>query len=112
MESAHFHGVCRTRKEILQLRTIQLRITGRVQGVGYREALRGEAERLGLTGWVRNLADGSVQVLAQGSDEALAALLAWAQRGPPAARVERVATEPPAPHDLRTYARFERWPSA
>ena len=112
MESARFQGVCRTRKEILQLRTIQVRITGRVQGVGYREALRGEAMRLGLTGWVRNLADGSVQALAQGSDEALAALLAWAQRGPPAARVEQVATEPPAPHDLRTYARFERWPSA
>lgn len=112
MECRRFHGGIRTPEEILQLRTLQLRITGRVQGVGYREALRREAERLGVTGWVRNLADGSVQALAQGSDEALAALLAWAQRGPPAARVEQVATEPPAPHDLRTYARFERWPSA
>jgi acylphosphatase len=112
MESRRFHGGCRTQEEFLQLRTIQLRITGRVQGVGYREALCSEAERLGVTGWVRNLADGSVQALAQGSDETLAALLAWVRRGPPAARVEQVATAPPDPHHLRTYARFERWPSA
>lgn len=96
----------------MQPRTIQLRISGRVQGVGYREALRGEAERLGVTGWVRNRSDGSVQALAQGNEAALAALLAWARRGPPAARVDQVTTEPPDPRHLATYARFERWPSA
>jgi len=112
MEFRGFHGSGHAQEEILQLRTIQLRVTGRVQGVGYREALRSEAQRLGVTGWVRNLADGSVQALAQGSDAALAALLAWARRGPPAARVERVATQAPDPDHLRSYARFERWPSA
>jgi acylphosphatase len=96
----------------LQLRTIRLRITGRVQGVGYREGLRREAERLGVTGWVRNRSDGSVEALAQGSEGALATLTAWARRGPPAARVEDVAAAPPDPQEARVYATFERWPSA
>lgn len=83
-----------------------------MQGVGYREAMRHEAERLGVTGWVRNRADGSVEVLAQGGDAGVAALLAWARRGPPAARVERVERGPPEDGDAPPYARFERWPSA
>jgi len=69
---------------------VQLRIEGTVQGVGYRYALQREAERLGLTGWVRNRRDGSVESLAQGTAEALEALIAWARRGPPAARVTGV----------------------
>ena len=86
-------------------------ITGRVQGVGYREALRAEAERLGVTGGVRNLRDGSVEAVLDGSDAAVEALTSWARRGPPAARVAGVAVEsPPASLD-RPYARFERWPS-
>jgi acylphosphatase len=112
MESRRFHGHNRAGVEILQVQTIQLRITGRVQGVGYREALCGEAARLGVTGWVRNRADGSVEALVQGSGEALAQLLAWARRGPPAARVEQVASAPAEPSLLKTYERFERWPSA
>ena len=112
MERQAFQGVSRTREEFLQLRTIQLRITGRVQGVGFREALREVAARLGVTGWVRNRTDGSVEALAQGSEQALAALLAWARRGPPAARVEGVAsTQLEARYDVN-YDRFERWPSA
>lgn len=96
----------------MQLQTIRLRISGRVQGVGFRDALRCEAVRLGLTGWVRNLAGRDVEALAQGSAEAVAALLEWARRGPPAARVERVECGPPAAEHARPYARFERWPSA
>jgi acylphosphatase len=96
----------------LQLQTIQLRISGRVQGVGFREALRSEALRLGVTGWVRNLADGALEALVQGDAAAVAALLEWARRGPPAARVARVECGPPAAEHDRTYARFERWLSA
>ena len=88
-----------------------MRISGRVQGVGFRDALRSEALRLGVTGWVRNLADGAVEALAQGDPAAVAALLEWAHRGPPAARVERVECGPPAAEHDRPYARFERWPS-
>ena len=74
-----------------------LRIQGKVQGVSYRESARAEALRLGLTGWVRNLSDGSVEALAEGAPEALDAFAAWCHRGPPLARVTDVArTEAPA----------------
>jgi acylphosphatase len=71
-----------------------------------------EAERLGITGWVRNRAAGDVEAVAQGATAALDALLAWARRGPAAARVEHVDSGAPAPEHARSYARFERWPSA
>jgi acylphosphatase len=74
--------------------TQRLLITGRVQGVGFRFALRREAERLGLRGWVRNRSDGSVEALAHGSPDALDALAQWARRGPPAARVAGLSSEP------------------
>jgi acylphosphatase len=67
---------------------LELRITGRVQGVGFRWHAREAALRLGLVGWVRNRADGSVQVVAEGGREALTALADWAARGPTGARVD------------------------
>jgi acylphosphatase len=112
MESRCFHGRNCRLGEVLQLHTIRLLIRGRVQGVSYREALREEAVRLGVTGWVRNLADGSVEAVLQGKPDDVGALTAWARRGPPAARVESVACGPPAVGQDRPYARFERWPSA
>jgi len=65
-------------------------IHGRVQGVGFRYATLLEARRLKLSGWVRNRRDGTVEALVCGPAEAVETLIAWAQRGPPAARVERV----------------------
>ena len=81
--------------------TRHLSIHGRVQGVGYRWSLRAEALARGLTGWVRNRQDGSVEALIHGTPEAVEALTAWAHIGPPAARVERVwcTDQPTAPHE-------------
>ena len=66
------------------------RVRGRVQGVAYRASTRVEALRLGLTGHVLNRADGSVEVLATGTPDALAKLESWLWRGPPAALVDSV----------------------
>jgi acylphosphatase len=67
---------------------LELRITGRVQGVGFRWHAREEALRLELTGWVRNRTDGSVQLVAEGERVPLTVLADWARRGPTGARVE------------------------
>ncbi|MGQ0588784.1 MAG: acylphosphatase [Sphingosinicella sp.] len=71
----------------------RIRVTGRVQGVWYRGWTVGQARALGLSGWVRNRRDGSVEILADGPDEALAELVRRCHEGPPAARVERVEAE-------------------
>jgi acylphosphatase len=74
-------------KAVLRL---ELTITGRVQGVFYRHSARQAAERLGLAGSVRNLADGAVACIVEGEREAVEAFVLWARRGPPMARVDAV----------------------
>jgi acylphosphatase len=69
---------------------VHLRITGRVQGVGYRYWLNREAGRHGLAGWVRNRSDGSVEALLKGDDAAVETVIAACSRGPRMAAVERV----------------------
>lgn len=66
---------------------------GRVQGVGYRATTLDEARRLSLAGWVRNLVDGSVEVLAEGSEAKLKLFLDYLGRGPWGARVSSVAED-------------------
>lgn len=73
--------------------TRRLRVTGRVQGVWYRGWTVDQAVALGVSGWVRNRRDDSVEILAAGPDEAVAALIERCRRGPPAAQVERVEVE-------------------
>ncbi|MCS7087570.1 MAG: acylphosphatase [Thermoflexales bacterium] len=65
-------------------------VHGVVQGVNFRYSTQREAQRLGVTGWVRNLPDGTVEVLAEGTQPALEALLSFLHKGPPAARVTHV----------------------
>jgi acylphosphatase len=68
-----------------------LRITGLVQGVSYRASFEEQARALGLAGWVRNRHDSSVEAVVRGDDQAIERMLAWARRGPPAARVDDVS---------------------
>ncbi len=69
---------------------VQLVIRGRVQGVFFRAATQREARRLGVTGWVKNRTDGSVEVLAEGDEDAIKELAMWAGHGPSTARVDHV----------------------
>jgi acylphosphatase len=68
----------------------RVRIEGLVQGVNYRYATRQKAQELGVSGWVHNLADGSVECLMEGERDKVEALIRWCQQGPSGARVKRV----------------------
>ena len=94
------------------MRTRQIRVTGRVQGVGFRDALCAEALRLGVRGWVRNRADGSVEACLQGDDDAVERLITWSRRGPALAQVRAVDERTIEPAFDGPYQGFERWPTA
>ena len=86
-----------------------LMIHGRVQGVWYRAWTVETARGLGLTGWVRNRTDGSVEAVIEGEDAAVAQFMALAQGGPPAADVARIeATDV----SVAPFAAFEKRPTA
>jgi acylphosphatase len=76
---------------------MRVRVRGRVQGVFFRAETRGRAESLGLAGWVRNAADGSVEAVFEGEPERVESMVEWCRRGPDGAivdQVETVAEEP------------------
>lgn len=75
-------------------------VRGRVQGVGFRVHTQHEAEFLGLGGYVRNLPDGAVEVMAQGAEHRLRELIAWLNHGPSSARVDELHWEWTAGHTL------------
>jgi acylphosphatase len=75
------------------LRQLRMIVSGRVQGVGFRFTARDEAQGLGLRGWVRNCQSGEVEIVAEGREDVLRMLVAWAHLGPPAAHVSRVHEE-------------------
>lgn len=68
-------------------------VSGLVQGIGYRYGMTREALRLGISGWVRNRFDGTVEAVVSGEAAAVAAIIAWARQGPPGAQVAHVAVE-------------------
>lgn len=71
---------------------IQLIVRGRVQGVYFRASAQREARQLGLTGWVKNRSDGSVEMVVEGEEDQVKDFLAWSQTGPSTARVDAVET--------------------
>ena len=80
------------------------RIEGVVQGVGFRQFTREKAEKLGLRGYVKNLPDGAVECLAEGSKEQLEKLLQALRRGPPSSRVDSIQQERVKAIPLRGFA--------
>jgi acylphosphatase len=88
---------------------LQAIVSGRVQGVGYRYFVYDHASPLGLTGWVRNLKDGRVEVLAEGPTEALETLLSELQRGPGGSRVSEVKTNWSTASGEFTWFSIEHW---
>ncbi len=79
-------------------------VKGEVQGVGFRVSAVLRAERLGLTGWVRNTDEGDVEVWAEGKSEELESFYSWLQIGPSAARVDKVLKTDERPRGF--YSRF------
>jgi acylphosphatase len=90
--------------------TLHLSITGRVQGVGYRDSMRLVTQALGVTGWVRNRADGSVEAVVQGTERDVERVVAWCHNGPPGANVKYVNTT--IEQDTKEYIAFSRVPTA
>jgi acylphosphatase len=87
-----------------------VRVRGLVQGVGFRDACAHHARAHGITGWVRNRADGSVELMLQGSPEQLAQMCHWLRVGVPAASVDDLdftTVQPPPPR----FDHFDRWPT-
>ncbi|MEX3958474.1 acylphosphatase [Trinickia sp. EG282A] len=89
-----------------RIETYYVHLRGAVQGVGFRHATVRRAHELGITGWVANLPDGSVEAMVQGSANQVDRMLEWLRRGPPAARVTDFASEEQAVE--KRFARFEQ----
>lgn len=86
--------------------TLSVRVTGKVQGVGFRMAAVRQAHSLGVAGWVRNLEDGAVEALLQGPHDRIDEMLSWLRVGPPAARVDEIESQ--EVQEDRHYDRFEQ----
>ena len=92
-----------------QIVTVKVSITGRVQGVGFRESMRAAAQALEINGWVRNRDDGSVEAIMQGDEFAIEQLIAWCHNGPPGANVKFVTAD--VVESSETFIAFTRWPT-
>lgn len=88
--------------------TRRIVVHGRVQGVGYRDALCAQAQSRNVAGWVRNCSDGTVEAVLQGDAHSVQAVISWAHRGPPAAQVTHIDVQ----EHCGTFSSFARRPSA
>jgi acylphosphatase len=88
----------------------RLRISGRVQGVYFRESMRLRAKELKVTGWVRNRSDGTVEAMVQGEADTVEQMIEWARRGPESAQVSNVGIE--ERDETVRYESFEIMPTA
>lgn len=77
------------------MNTVNIRVFGNVQGVFFRRNTQQKAEELGVTGWVRNDRDGSVEIMATGERETLEKFIKWCKKGPPLAKVKKVEVDWP-----------------
>ena len=91
------------------MKQVHLLVSGFVQGVGYREYTKREARKIGLVGWVRNLSDGRVEILAQGSEEKLRQLIKKCERGSYLAEVKDISIEWKEPEE--DFTEFKRLPN-
>ena len=82
----------------------RVRITGRVQGVFFRDSCRREAQTRGVAGWVTNRPDGSVEAVFEGAAEAVEELISWCRRGPTSARVDEVEVTDEQPEGASGFA--------
>jgi len=72
---------------------VHIFVSGSVQGVFFRDSARRKAEKLGIAGWVKNLPDGRVEIIAEGKEQQVKELIEWAERGPLIARVDNLNVE-------------------
>ncbi|MEX0693720.1 MAG: acylphosphatase [Rhodospirillales bacterium] len=90
------------------VRTVHVRVTGRVQGVWFRGWTVKEADRLGITGWVRNRRDGSVEAVFSGNEDDVETMLKLCRKGPPLARVDALTSRE---IDAGPFSGFEKCPT-
>lgn len=84
---------------------VHVMISGRVQGVWFRATTKKKADKLGLTGWVRNTTDGRVEAVFEGKHALITQMLGWCHQGPPLAKVETVnISKEPATHEFHTFS--------
>jgi acylphosphatase len=85
-------------------KALRVRVSGRVQGVGFRQATAEEAHRLGVSGWVRNLPDGRVEAWLEGEGPRVDALASWLRKGPSSAAVTEVEVDDEAAEGHRAFS--------
>ena len=84
-------------------RRTRVLVSGRVQGVSFRDSTREKVQELGLSGWVRNLSDGSVEAVFEGEGDRVEEMLSWCKEGPPSASVQSVSSEDEEPENLQGF---------